>query len=830
MSRNLNRIELFNFKGLATKQSAELTGDDQLRVAINTDLFTRYGAVTKPPGMSRILDSVYTEDGVAKSIDWVGFYKATDLNGQTLRHTLVAAGTKIHRIDSGSLTALTGTGFNITEPRTAGLVHSSAKFDDLLLITNRDPDLIGRGDTLVKYDGEAITRWGVLAPGTLETIVQSFDDSSVFTTSGVTVSDDSTTTIDGNATRVDKTSTSQVNGDIEATVSAFSWDVTIPDRGAVSIYIPRGVLPKLSQGTTKAVEVWVGEDLTTTYYKFEFDRGDLTEGWNLLTLNPYNLLNNVADSALDEDDPKVSITGSPDGTGLVALRFRINTLTAATTVSGIRWDRFRVFDKGTATAAESLADATTCPFASGAEYTYRFTYVTRYGHESNAGPPTRIIKTTAARDEINLTDIPVSSDDQVIARRIYRTVNGGVLHTFLDVINNNTTTTYTDTTADTGLADTSAPLVGDVNDDNSPPSPCGIVKKWKRTIFLAGFPDRPEVVGYSEDDEPESYPTLNEVRLDSKITAMYETYSGFVIETELGKWQVTGDNPDFRFDKVIANIGCVGRRAAGEARIGGWAVDREGMRLYDLNNPIKISEVIRDKFDNDFNKPNIELMQTLHSKSRNAILMFVADGSGNYTSQNFLYQYPLDQLAAGWWWNLSLPSSVDPRDLAEIEDENGTFRLYMGAGDGMVYELFDSSSKNWVNAAGTAEAITTQLQTKYIRAGQVQNQTGMYSGRAAPRLIELRWVGDANATWTVKVDTANGPEQATPTATETLTFNFATAGEQLLRLPVPAMQPGEYVRFTVTNADLNIAGSITGMACLYFVQPGDFPIQSGDLR
>jgi len=828
--KNLNRLELLNFKGLATKQTPELISNDQLKVAINTDLFTRYGGITKPPGMSRILSSIYTESGSAKKMSWLGFYKAADLNGQTLRHVLVAAGTVIGRIDSGAITALTGSGKSITEARTEGLVHVSADFDDFLLIQNQDPDLVGKGDTPVKYDGNSITRWGLLAPGTQETVVENFFDSSSFTVSGGTAADESTTTVDGNSTLFNKTSTSQVNGDLTKTVTAFSVDVTIPDRASVRIYIPRGQLTNLSQGTTKAVQVFIGTDLTTDYYQFDFDRGDLTEGFNLLPLNFYNLLNNVTDSADDEDDPKVSVTGSPNTSALTELRFRINTSSATQTATGIVWDNFVVYDKGALTATESAATAVCNRFVSGAVYTYRVTFVNKYGHESNAGPPSRAIALTAARDQIDLTGIPTSTDNQTVARKIYRTVAGGTIHTFLDTINNNSTTTYSDITPDTGLADTSAPLVGDVSDDNSPPSNAGIVKRWKRTIFLAGFPDRPDVVGYSDDDEPESFPTLNEVRLDSKVTAMYETYSGFVIETELGKWQVTGDNPDFRFDKVIANIGCVGRRAAGEARIGGWAVDREGMRLYDLNNPIKISEVIRDKFDDDFNKPNIELMQTLHSKTRNAILMFVADSNAAYKGDNYLYQYPMDQLAAGWWWELEMPTSINPLALAEVEDSNGTFRMYLGGDDGMVYELFDTSSKNWIIADGTTSAITTQFQTKYIRAGQVSDQQGgMYSGRVSPALIELRWVGDANATWTVLVETANGPEQASATASQTLTFTFAS-DEQQLRLPVPAMQPGEYVRFTVTNSQKDIAGTLTGMSCLYTLQPGDFPLLTGDLR
>lgn len=832
MREPLGYIDLTNFKGLATKTSPDLTDEAQLEIALNTDLFEIYGGITKPPGMSRVLSSIYTENGVAQPFSWVALYKAADLNGQILRHVLVAAGTKLHRVETnGTLTALTGAGLSVTEARTSGLFHTSATFDDFILIQNQDPDLVGRGDTPVKYDGHDALRWGLVAPGSSETVQESFDSSSSFTLSGVTVSDESTTTQDGAATRVNKTSTSQVNGDLTKTLTSFTIVNTVPNRAQVWLYIPRGTITKLSQGATKSVEIRIGPNLTTDYYEFTKDRGALFEGWNQISLNFYGLLNNAAESADDEDDEEVTVVGTPGTSGMQAVRFRINTTNATDTIDGLIWDRFVTFDAGAPTVTESIVGADADPvFSVGSEYKFKVLFRSKTGHRSNAGPESRMLKMASARDQIDLTDIPVSDDPQVVARDLYRTVNGGEIFLFLDSIENNSTTTYTDTSDDLSLGQTSPPLEGDVSDDNTPPPKAGIVRRWQRTIFLAGMPDRPEVVVWSDDDEPESFPTLNETRLDAKITAMYETYSGMVIETELGKWQVTGDNPDFQFNKVIQGIGCVGRRAAGETRISGWSVDRDGMRLYDLNNPIKISEVIRDKFDDLFNKKNIELLHSTHSKRRNCILMFVADADGTYTGNNFVYQYPLDQVGAGWWWELSLPSTINPLHVAEVEDTDGDFHLYMGGDDGMLYELFDEDSKNWVRVDGQEVAIETTFQTKYIRLGstdEVQNSQG-YTGRVLPRFVELRWDGDLPAVWTVTVDTADGDEQPTPTDTETLTFTFtSTVGKSsLLRLPVPMTQPAEFVRLTVSNSQEDVGGSVTGLRMYYRILPGAFPIES----
>lgn len=823
----LELIELNNWKGINSKSVPKLVDSSQLIVAQNTDFFTEYGGASKPPGMSRILSTPYTETNVVKQISWVGLYRASDLNGQILRHVLVAAGTKLHKIDGSALTALTGTSKPITETRTEGLFHSSAQFNDLLFIQNQDPDLVGRGNTPVKYDGAEIHRWGIIAPGNTETIIESFSNQATFTLSGITAANESTTTRDGDSIKINKTSTSQVNGDLTKTISSFSIDNTIPNRGLVYIYIPRGQLTNFSQGTTPAVQIFIGPDLTTNYYTFSKDRGALSEGWNTIYLNFYNKLNNVPSAADDIDDPDVTITGSPGTTGLTQVRFRINSNSATQTITGVVWDHFVTFDKGAPTAAAGSGGSV---FASDAVYKYKVTFISKYGQESNGGSESRVIQLTSARGNINLTELPVSTDSQIIARRIYRTVDGGEIFLPVATVYNNSDTTYSDTTNDTSLGQVSPPLEGDVSDDNTPPPQAGIIRKWKRTVFLAGIPDRPDVIIWSEDDEPESFPTLNEAELDAKITAIYETYSGLVVETELGKWQVTGDNPDFQFDKVINQIGCVGRRAAGEARVSGWAIDREGMRLYDLNNPIKISEVIRDKFD-AFDKTNIELIHSVHSKNRNAILMFVPDSNGDYTSNNFVYQYPLDQIGAGWWWQLSLPSTVNPLHVAEIEDSNGTQRLYLAGDDGMIYELFADGQKNWVDANGSASAIDFQLQTDWIRLGNGGDNNNpnisRYTGRVQPRLIEVAWDGDA-ADWTVTIETASGPNQDSGVDSQIVTFSFR-ADESELRYPIPQIQAGEYVRLTFRNNQLNVGGTITNARLYYRIQPGQFVKVSGDL-
>lgn len=808
--KRLGHIDLTNWVGLNSKVSQDVSQDSSLQVAKNTDFFELLGAVSKPPGSGRVLSSIYTENSVPKRMSWIGLYKAPNLDGQILRHILVAGGTKLHKIETnGSLTALTGTGKPVTETRRDGLFHTADQYFDFLLIQNQDPDLVGNGDTPVKYDGLEIHQWGITPPGSAETLIDGFDNLANYSFIGGSGVIDTTTTQDGTSLKATAVSASMTIS--RTNIAAFAVDNTIPDRAKISVYIPRGQIVNLDEGTgSPALSIRVGTDVTANYHQFNFDRGELIEGWQ--------------DLFLDFSSPD-STVGTPGVSALTATRLIVNSASSTALIQNIRFDRLVVYDRGTPIAAEGAVGSV---FSNGDIYSYKVTYNSKYGHSSNAGPASADLTITASRGSISLTGIPVSPDPQVLSRTLWRTAGGGAFHLFLATISNNTDTTYTDTTADTSLGDTSPPLEGDLSDDNSPPPKAAIVKRWKDTIFLAGLPDRPEVIMFSDQNEPESFPTLNESQLDGKITAIYETYSGLVIETETGKWQVTGENPDFRFDKIISNIGCVGRRAAGQTRIIGYAIDREGMRLYDLNNPTKISEAIRDKFD-AFDKANIELIHSAHCKNRNLVAIFVPNSNGEYKGNNYIYQYPVDDVYKGWWWQLDLPSSINPLHVQEIEDSNGDFKVYMACDDGMVYELFKLGTKNWELVNGSTEAITMQFRTKYFRAADSPDTGEEFTGRIQPRLLELRYSGDSDNTWTALIETANSNSQDVALDSVSLTFLFRQS-EGLLRLPIPAITAGEYIRITLTNSEASKNGIITGMRLSFQSKPGNYPIASSEMN
>ena len=134
-------------------------------------------------------------------------------------------------------------------------------------------------------------------------------------------------------------------------------------------------------------------------------------------------------------------------------------------------------------------------------YQWRVTFVRKQGTyvvESNPSPASAPL--SLSNRAANLT-IPISSDPQVNARRIYR--YGGTRTTWdlVAEIPDNTTTTYTDNTPDSNLV--GAPTLSFYHD---PPPVATIAVVHRERIFLAGNPSYPTRVYFSTFGEPEYFP------------------------------------------------------------------------------------------------------------------------------------------------------------------------------------------------------------------------------------------------------------------------------------------------------------------------------------
>lgn len=821
-------IEIVNFEGLFTKSNPETLQVNQLRECQNADFFREYGSLSKIRGTSLILNSQYFEGGECvgneKPIPWGGFYKAQDLAGRIDRQVLIGAGTTIQKVnDNGTLTELlTG------EPN--NLFRTSAQLDRFMFITSANPFNVGDRGQMMKYDGQKISEWGLIAPGEqtalfpagggdpTEDVIETFDDSSIFVTSNATVADSTSIAWQGTSTAMTKgtASTSAHIEDLNRTV--FQINNVIEDRARMNVFIPREDYRKLVT-SGRAISVYFGSsaNLASNYFRYDFQIGLLVEGWNTLTF----------DFSIFPSGLVGTTVGSPNDEDLKSLRFEVITNNATDTLT-VYWDNLHSLDQGAPIATFEAAAGSVFP--NDGIWQYVVTFVDDAGNESNRGPAFELENDSGGGlATVTLTEIPTSFNPAVIARNIYRTTNGGAEFLFHSVINDNVTTTTTDETTDASLGTSTPPEVGQLVSDNSPPPSAGITLIWKRTAFLAGDPLNPTFLFFSRFDLPEAFPIVNAIEFDERITGLFATNIGVVVATETSYWRIIGDNPDYTIDKAKSGFGCVGMRGVGTSREVGWVVDRDSMRLYDLRDAIKISEVIRDRVD-AFDKSSLEDSHTAHSRKHNAILWFTKDTDGIY-SDIYMYQYMLDDVTKGWFSQvIPNPSDFNILHVWEVEDSNGDYKLYCGTDKGMVFELFADDSLNWLNETGQSRAIELNVQTPFIRAGATPEAKELMgaSGRVVPRLVEFR-VKEANGAaheWNVRVETSDSAaENATVRDTQDITFSFP-AGVSLLRLPTQDLTPGEYMRLTLTNSEKDKDLQIMGVKVYYMVRPSQYTVTS----
>lgn len=799
-------IDLFNFQGLFTKTAPGILDPAQLRACQNADFFSEYGAVRRARGNSRILSGAYQEASVSQNINWLGFYKVVDLDGVTKRQVLMGAGTTIQKInDDGSVTSLlTG------EP--ADLFRKYAILDQQMYITSQDLSEVGkRGAKMLRYDSERISRWGVIAPGSQETVLESFDDASEWTATGCTLADESTITFSGDSIKMTKSATSTTaTMEILNITPVFNINNVEEDRLFFRIFIPRSSYRKLAT-SGRAVSVYLGSDgnLTTDFYRYDFLIGEFIEGWNTISV----------DFSVNPSGTAGATTGTPDDSNLNAYRFEISTNNASDTPI-VYWDDFIKLDQGNATTL-TFTDNSGSNFAADGSWSYRYTFVNDIGTESNAGPDvTATEDTSTSFTSIVHAGVPTSEDPDVVKRRIYRTTNGGVSYFLVATINDNTTTSYTDSTPDTSLGTSQPPLAGDQLLDHSPPPFANMVYIWKRTAFLAGDPLNPNVLYYSNFDKTDTFPILNAFSLDHAITGIFESREGLVVTTTEDTWRVIGDNPDYIVERVARTIACVGPRAAGEIRTDAFMFDNDGMRLYDLRDTVKISEVIRDQID-DLNQNNIKDTWAISSQKHNCLLHFHKDSSGDYTD-NFKYNYAIDDPRNGWYSTIVPPSNLDFRCAEEIEDSNGNKKLYVGGDDGMVYELYADSADNWVDVDGSESAITFSMRTKYMRLGPQALENELVSHRVDPVYVELR-INEPNSkavNYTVLIETSDGEaDDSTVRDSKSMTFPFS-AGTTIVRYRPQDLTGAEFFRVTISTSDLNVDPRIYGFRAYCNVRSG----------
>jgi len=768
--------------GLNTKHNPETQAGIALLEAVNVDAFDQFQTLGVVPG------STVVSDDHGAPVASLHYFEYFALDGTPQKAILSLADGELNLVDpsTGALTELTD---DLIDEHLA-----SVQTLDKIFLTSAGQLHLPTGG--IKYDGHRVTPWGIIAPGQEETVLQSFNDHSVLTGStDATLATVAGISIDGGgSTRVNKTGTSTTLAYVQYGSGGSPLNLNLSavglGQGYVWLYLPPGALQKLA-ASGAAVEIIAGDGSLTNADHYSFQVGELLPGWNLLTW----------------------VWGTPDsddGTGanisdIDAIRYQYNVTGAAVTLSGVLWDKFYSTDEGRPTVALGAAGNPS------GTYTYRITYLTEYGLESNAGPASEEIVATS--DIVALSDIPTSSDDQVIARRIYRDIDGDGLYRFVAQLDDNVTTTYNDDIADAGLALVFPPFAGSSTIDHSPPGRLyDAILHENRVVGVD--PINRFVLKLSDIGDPEAFRLVDEIALEEEIQSLANHAFGTVIYGTDKTFLMTGDgvSSPIRVDPVNAQLGANGRRTTASVRGFNFTV-REG-EVFLVGQPADpwcINLPVLDSWE-AMTKEELQNMIVIHDRSRFRVVFFESD-----SEDAWVWQYgamgihqvsgsesvdPQD-LRNGAWFQMRLPDDFQVTCATIVERADDTPELWAGAADGFLYLLQDPGTSEW--DVGGGETVEPSITCAPVPLGSD------LGGRGTPRFIELHGTPTTVDLEVIVRAAADGEDLATVSWT-------ATFAERNPIVPVPRMATvGSWAQVKVSG----FTGAIRRLR-LYYIPRGDF--------
>jgi hypothetical protein len=313
-------------------------------------------------------------------------------------------------------------------------------------------------------------------------------------------------------------------------------------------------------------------------------------------------------------------------------------------------------------------------------YKYKVTFLNAEGTESANSPASSEI--TVSSQQIDLSDIPTSSDGQVTQRKIYRF--GGTLtdYYYIATINDNTTTTYTDNTADTAVGG----LLDPYDRYPAPNTKCLALhfnRIFTGNMAYAGV-KYPHGFTWSRARRPENFydpSNPNPVGTKGKeIQRVEELGESLYFLTEESIFALRGGTEDtFYLDPTYVQMPCESGDSVCKigSNIGYLGLD--GYYRFDGLTSKKATDKVEPIFLEDLNTAQITKVASAYDQKKNRIYIIYPEGSA--TDPNKILIYEVSTGAFHKW------------DLAATAIYFDHERNYILIGDtsGYVYELESAS-------------------------------------------------------------------------------------------------------------------------------------------
>ena len=896
--------------GINTNFDPESQALKTLRVGQNIDTFRQFRSIAKVPGSTKI-----TASALGGSVRSLHQFTYTSLAGVRTRKQVAVAIGNLFDITGGTPTNIYSDTTLYDEPLYSVVTQNR------MFLSSENQRGIPTG--CLKYDGDRVTPWGVVAPGAEAITYDTLDSSAGWTPNADASLADSSTSRDGGGS-ISLSKTGVASSDAIFSKAALGYNFAVSDTLYVWLFIPQGALQKLIINVFGAVFVEFGDAGLANSDQHFFKQGELVPGWNLLSMplaSPDATTGTGAPLAAI-DTMKFSITldangttqsgflfdrvyGNLDGTVTPALgadgnvddtvSYRVTFLSeygvesnggsvsatvipssgaatgtlsfsgvgaAAETVTiGTTIYTFRaaltptayevLIGASTTITAQSLADAINASGNIGTTYadgTLAHPSVTAV---ANAGVITLTARTvgtggnsiattetsascafaaatlTLGRNgqQVNLTSIPRSTDGQVIARRIYRDSGGDRVYRFVDQLDNNTGTTFTDDVSNDSLGEATMPIAGDDLLDSSPPERMRHVVLHENRIFgISG--DDSTIILVSDVNAPEQFRLIDQITVDEELVALRSHPLGLILYGRDRALILLGNGvtTPFRVENLNSEFGLNSPRAITDVL--GLHVTLSGSEAYlvsDPREPWQLNQAVLDSFT-AASPAQLDAAFLVHDRSRYRVLFYI--GSAWYS-----YQYatvgtqtitgegpgvgPKD-VRLGAWFTLSVPNT--PTCAESIEESANKPEVWYGASDGHVYQLQDVTALSYANGASTA-AIDSDFTPHDFPVGPPGDRGAIsnddqVNGRGEARYLLLSNSSTTGITWEVTVYAVT---DADGFVLGSVTFNVVCpVGDATVVTPIPPIgSVGGWCRVRIRNNVAGVDGIISGLRVFY---------------
>lgn len=408
-------------------------------------------------------------------------------------------------------------------------------------------------------------------------------------------------------------------------------------------------------------------------------------------------------------------------------------------------------------------------------YQWRVTFgVTAGGvsvQESSPGPSSVALALTNQKG--TLTAIPASTDTQVNQRNLYRLDSGGA-YRLVGTINDNTTTTFTDNTADAAVVGQNLILNRDV------PLPFIATMYHKDYLFGFGYPSaNPSTSSdalWSNATEPWGFniatqflPVSENLGNDVAVASLSLSALGFLIKQRTAH-AVFGDSSNDFYIQKLFDIGCIAPKSAIVAQGVAFWLSGEGVFAFDGSSaPQYLSAKIKSYLE--------------------ANLAALATAVGSYKDRCYYLSFPNASVPVTWqydtirqeWWKLGWATDVAYFDPDDVSVTPGA--IIAGSLTGLMYQWFNAETD-------LGQPITSTYLSRISDSGMPE---------ATKKYRQLAILAPAqNAVATVMITADPGPNQKQ--ATRTVSLLTTTSQAQIISIP-PGIEGREVqVQLSITSS------------------------------